>query len=61
VKNHSYEAQRAATKQADAEHEQMLIWYAQAIGCDRSDIKNQLVRLTKTRAKQLYKQYQEQK
>lgn len=56
MKNHSYEAQRAATKQADAEHEHMLSWYAQAIGCD---IRTELCKLSLARAKQPYKQYQE--
>lgn len=61
MKSSHYDAQRAATRAADAAHAEMMQWYADQLGVELKDSRRAIASLAPSRAKELYKQYQETK
>ena len=55
--DHSYNAQRARTRAADAQHKAMKQWYADKLGVEYSSVMNDIARLPSERAEQLYQEW----
>lgn len=55
--DHSYNAQRARTRAADAQHAAMKHWYAKKLDVEDGNVMAAIARLSKKEAEQLYREW----
>lgn len=57
MKKELYKSQLARTRAADAYHKAMKQWYADKLGVEYSSVMNDIARLPKNQAEQLYQEW----